>query len=45
MKDMGAVTGQPWGNGPMSVFGALGWIWLLMAKPDPVERATGGDGR
>jgi len=26
------VTGQPWGNGPMSIFGAFGWIWLMMEK-------------
>jgi hypothetical protein len=27
------VTGEPWGNGPMSIFGAFGWIWLLLDKP------------
>jgi hypothetical protein len=26
------VTGQPWGNGPMSIFGAFGWIWLLLDR-------------
>jgi hypothetical protein len=26
------VTGEPWGNGPMGVFGAFGWIWCLMEK-------------
>ena len=26
------VDGRPWGNGPMSIFGAFGWIWSVMAK-------------
>lgn len=26
------VEALPWGNGPMSIFGAFGWIWLLMDK-------------
>jgi hypothetical protein len=27
------VNGEAWGNGPMSIFGAFGWIWSVMEKP------------
>ena len=29
------VTAEPFGNGPMGVFGAFGWIWALMEKESP----------
>jgi hypothetical protein len=33
------VNGEPWGNGPMSIFGAFGWIWSVMDKELPVGHA------
>jgi len=30
------VNGDPWGNGPMSIFGAFGWIWSVMEKKLPL---------
>lgn len=31
------LNGAPRGNGPMSIFGAFGWIWSLMDKEFPVN--------